>query len=231
MLTCRVQKLRTSPTIHKLNWHHEPFNSTLLNMWGTLSPEQKKDRKSGVPSLVYTNNCIRNAATVYIPYYLLLGREARLLINVEFGLQKCGKKFSKSTDVEQYKRRPRYAHKRAKQVASKLWDTKGCMSRTAGGWTRGRRPLGLVKKNSMERETQNSEQGENEEYQVVAQPTPGVLVFKIGTLDGDKTRILHRNLLLPLQGRLRQKGGLEWEDTLDPDVEDEEITVVSGVPM
>ena len=46
---------------------------------------------------------------------------------------------------------------------------------------------------------------ENKEYQVVGLPIPGVLAYKVQTLDGGK-KILHRNLLLPFQVRLRQKG-------------------------
>ena len=46
-----------------------------------------------------------------------------------------------------------------------------------------------------------------------------------------RTKTLCRNLLLPFQGRLRQQGGTEKEDTSDPDVEDDEIPEVSGMPV
>ena len=38
------------------------FNSTLLNMLGTLTPEQKKDWKTYVPAMVHAYNCTRNTA-------------------------------------------------------------------------------------------------------------------------------------------------------------------------
>ena len=38
-------------------------------------------------------------------------------------------------------------------------------------------------------------------------------------------------MLLPFQGRLRQKGELEGEGTSDPDVEDDEMAEVSGEPV
>ena len=41
---------------------------------------------------------------------------------------------------------------------------------------------------------------------MVGQPTPGVPVYTVKSLAGGKTKVLHRNLLLPLQGRIRQEG-------------------------
>ena len=82
-----VQKLRTSPYHPQTNRQCEQFDSTLLNMLGTLTPEQKKDWKTYVPAMVHAYNCTRNAATGYSPYSLSFGREPRLPIDVEFGLK------------------------------------------------------------------------------------------------------------------------------------------------
>ena len=48
---------------------------------------------------------------------------------------------------------------------------------------------------------------ESGEYQVVGQPTPGVLVYTVKSVAGGRTRVLHKNLLLPLQGRSGSKVG------------------------
>ena len=47
---------------------------------------------------------------------------------------------------------------------------------------------------------------------MVDQPTLGVPVYTVKGVAGGRTRVLHRNLLLPLQGRVRQEGGIKGED-------------------
>ena len=69
-----VQKLKTSSYHPQTNRHCEQFNSTLLNMLGTLTPEWKKNWKTYVPAMVHAFNCTMNVATGYSPYYLLFGR-------------------------------------------------------------------------------------------------------------------------------------------------------------
>ena len=89
-----VKKLHTSPYPPQTNGQCESLNTTLLNMLGTLTPEQKKEWKNHVSAMVHAYNCTRNAATGFIPYYLLFGREPRLPVDVEFGLQRGSQKGS-----------------------------------------------------------------------------------------------------------------------------------------
>ena len=88
-------------------------------MMGTLTPEQKKDRKSHVPALVHTYNCTRKASTGFSPYFLLFGREPRLPVDVEFGLQRGGQRGSpgESNYISQLRRRLTFAHRKAKCMA------------------------------------------------------------------------------------------------------------------
>ena len=83
-----VKKLCTSPYIPQTNGQCECFNSNLLNMLGTLTPEQKKGWKNHVSAMVHAYHCTKNAATGFSPYYLLFGREPRLPVDAEFGLQR-----------------------------------------------------------------------------------------------------------------------------------------------
>ena len=78
----------------------------LLYMLGTLTPEQKKDWKNHVSAMVHAYNSTRNAATGFSPYLLLFGREPRLPMDVEFGLQRGSQKgpLSESGYISQLRR-------------------------------------------------------------------------------------------------------------------------------
>ena len=124
---------------------------------------------------------------------------------------------SKSTYVTQLRRRFRFTQKKAKQVASRkharhkrLYDIRYKGADLDIG------DLVLVRKTAWKGKHKIQDRWENEEYQVIGQPTPGIPVYKVESVAGGKTRVLHRNLLLPLQGRIRQPGRLEVEDPPKP---------------
>ena len=50
---------------------------------------------------------------------------------------------------------------------------------------------------------------------------PGIPVYSVKSVEGGKTKVLHRNLLLPLQGRVRQSGGSVEEGITVSDEEEE----------
>ena len=231
-----VQKLRTSPYHPQTNGQCERFNSTLLNMLGTLPPEQKKDWKTYVPAMVHAYNCTGNTATGYSSYYLLFGREPRLPIDVEFGLTRGNQQVlpNRSNYVTQLRRRLRFAHKKAKQVAGRQQARhKGLYDRRHKGAALDIGDLVLVKKTAWKGRHKIQDRWESDEYQVIGQPTPGIPVYEVKSIAGGRTRVLHCNLLLPLQGRIRQQGGQAVEDPLSPEEEEEEEedSGLPGVPQ
>ena len=179
-------------------------------MLGTPTPEQKKDWNSHVPALVHAYNCMKNAATGFSPYYLLFGREHRLPVDVEFGLQRGSQKgsLSESSYVSQLKMRLRFANNKAKQMAKRqqakdreLYDQKYRGAELEVG------DLVLVNQTACKGGHKIQDRWESEEYL----PTPGIPVYTVQGVAGGRTRVLHRNLLLPLQGRVRQQGGIKKE--------------------
>ena len=81
--------------------------------------------------------------------------------------------------------------------------------------------LVLVKQTAWKGRHKIQDRWEDREYQVVDQPTPGIPVYTVKSLGGGQTKVLHRNLLLPLQGRLRQEGETVAEVVTDSEEEEE----------
>ena len=201
-------------------------------MLGTLTPEQKKDWKSHVPALVHAYNCTRNTATGFSPYFLLFGREPRLPVDVEFGLQRGGQKGSpgESNYISQLKKRIQFAYRKAKCMAQKQQARhRGLYNLRCRGATLSVGDLVLVKQTAWKGRHRIQDRWEDREYQVVDQPTPGIPVYTVKSLTGGQTKFLHRNLLLPLQGRLRQEDETVGEGVTDSEEEEEEKAVTPCV--
>ena len=98
---------------------------------------------------------------------------------------------------------------------------KGLYDRKCRGATLDVGDLVLVKQTAWKGRHKIQDCWEEEEYQVVDQPTPGVPVFVVKSIAGGRPRVLHRNLLLPLQGRMRQEGVTGEESGPDSESEGE----------
>ena len=86
---CRLTgttKPRTSPYHPQTNDQCKRFNSTLINMQGTLPPECKPHWKVSIRMLVHAHNCTHNSAMGFSPYLLIYGRQPQLPIDVTFGI-------------------------------------------------------------------------------------------------------------------------------------------------
>ena len=81
-----VQKIWTSPYHLQTNGQCERFNSTLINMLGTLPKEKKSEWKNHIGTLVHAYDCIWNSAMGFSPYYLMFGRQPHLPLDVVLGL-------------------------------------------------------------------------------------------------------------------------------------------------
>ena len=200
-----VKKLHTTPYHPLGNGQCERFNSTLCNMLGTLSEEEKSDWKSYLGCMTHAYNCTKHASTTYSPYYLMFGRHPRLPIDVEFGLPKSnsGDNSSKSRYVQKLRRRLNYAFQKATKVANQQANKyKSSYDKSIKGPQLQEKDLVLVKIVAHKGRHKLQDKWEPEEYVVVEQPIAGTPVYRVQPVTGGNIRTLHRNLLLPLGVKL-----------------------------
>ena len=193
-----VKKLHTTPYHPQGNGQCERFNSTLCNMLGTLSEEEKSDWKSYLGCMTHAYNCTKHASTTYSPYYLMFGRHPRLPIDVEFGLPKSnsGDNSSKSRYVQKLRRRLNYAFQKATKAANQQ------ANKYKSSYDKSIKGPQLQEKDLVPGRHKLQDKWEPEEYVVVEQPIAGTPVYRVQPVTGGNIRTLHRNLLLPLGVKL-----------------------------
>ena len=198
-----IKKTRTTPYHPMGNGMVERFNRTLLDMLGTLSTRQKRDWKAYVPSLVHAYNATQHESTGFSPFYLMFGRHPRLAVDAFLGLSsgesiggaqadypdKLRARLTASYDIatknarKSAGRSKEYYDRKVKHASLEIGDR--VLVRNVA--LQGRQKL----VNKWERAT----------YIVTRQPIPDVPVYEVKQEGGkERTRLLHRNLLLPFMG-------------------------------
>ena len=209
-----MAKSRTTPYHAAGNGTTERWNKTLLDMLGTLDPDQKTDWKSHIGPLVHAYNSTKHESTNISPYYLMFGRQPRLAIDVVLGLAQPGDaETNYSKYIEDLKKKLTSAYKLADEKSrvakarqKKYFDRKShCAVVKTGDRV-------LVKIVAFEGRHKISDRWERDPYNVLSQPNIEIPVFKVQREDGvGPVRTLHRNLLLPIgnlpigQGKVTDK--------------------------
>lgn len=89
-----ITKSHTSPYHPQGNGTTERFNRTLMDMLGTLDPQEKSRWHEHVDAMTHAYNCTRHDSTGYSLYFLMYGRHPRLPIDLVLGLpesaEPCG---------------------------------------------------------------------------------------------------------------------------------------------
>ena len=226
-----VKKVHTTPYHPQGNGQCERFNSTLCNMLGTLSEEEKSDWKSHLGCMTHAYNCTKHASTTYSPYYLMFGRHPRLPIDIEFGLNKpnSSDNSSKSRYIQKLRRRLNYAFQKASKYSDQQAKKyKQGYDKSVKGPQLQENDLVLVKIVAHKGRHKLQDRWEPEEYVVTEQPIAGTPVYKVKPVNGNNVRTLHRNLLLPLGVKLEPD--YESDDSiLEEDSDDDEGGLISPI--
>ncbi|KAL0158954.1 hypothetical protein M9458_047030, partial [Cirrhinus mrigala] len=188
-----VQGSHTTPYHPQGNGQVERFNRTLLAILRTLPEPAKADWKTSLAKVVNAYNCTRNESTGFAPYYLLFGRTPRLPIDVMFGVPTKHQSSSHHDYAEGWRKRMTEAYKLASKVSNRekergktLYDKKVHGAELFPG-NRVLADLGS-----------SGHSGKIKFMLSLKESTRIVQYVKFDLKNGKgKTRILHRNLLLP----------------------------------
>ena len=196
-----IQKSRTTPYHPMGNGQCERFNRTLLEMLGTLEPDQKSDWKAYVSPLVHMYNSTKHDTTGYSPYFLLFGREPRLPIDVLLPSKETGQPKTYTKCVADLKKRIRYAQELVEARIGKAGEAnKEWYDRKVRGATLQPGDQVLVRQVGIQGKHKLADRWEEEIWVVTAQPNSTIPVYSVRRLDGSgRLRTLHRNMLLPVR--------------------------------
>ena len=174
-------------------------------MLGTLPIESKKEWQGWVSTMTHPYNCTISHATGYKPYYLMYGCEPRLAIDVEYGVtMPTLTKNIRHIYVKKIQARLKWAFGNAMDFNRKEMNHhKQYYDRKVKGMALCPDDIVLVQVKAFGND--QKDKWEQSPYLVVEQMSDKP-VFKIRPLDstGDsRDRILHRNMLFPLQSKVQ----------------------------
>ena len=216
----QVEKVHTTPYHPMTNGQCERFNSTLCNMLGTLSDQDKLDWKAHLSSMTHAYNCTQHPSTTYSPYFLMFGRQPRLPIDFEMGLpiDVLGDSCSKTRYVQKLKQRLNFAYKKAKEMSQKqAVKYKTSYDKKIKGTQLRVNDIVLVKRVAWKGRHKIQNKWEPSEYVVIEQPNLKVPVYRVKSLEDNKIRVLHRNMLLPLGIKFIPEEESEHESEEEPE--------------
>ena len=161
------------------NGQVERFNHTLLDMLGTLDPDQKANWKKYVPSLVHAYNCTRHESTGYSPFYLMFGRNPRLPVDLVFRRKEENNEESYPDYIKGLKGQLEYAYSlAAANVAKSQEDQQASYNQKVRGTSLQLGDRVLVCNVGLRGKQKLVDKWQDDVYVVVDRPNPDIPVYR-----------------------------------------------------
>ena len=213
-----ITKLRTTSYHPQGNGNSERFNST--HMIRTLEQEHKVKWTTHLNTLCSAYNSTVHSSTGFSPYWLMVERKQRLVVDLNLGtnLPELGLS-SSSKYIQDLERRLQWSYKLAQEhmkkqaeKAKKYYDRRVRCSKLRPG------DLVLIKRFGFRGKHKIQDKWENQVYEVLESCHSSPLVFRLRREDGTGgIRTLHRNHLLPFRTKILEKDNptppVELEDS------------------
>ena len=191
-----VSRTMSTPYWSQGNAIAERYNSVILDMLGTLKPEEKRRWHKHCDYIAYAYNTSINSATGMSPHFLMFGKHPRLigdaLLNIELeqrshdtvdrfsqNLKTAYAKCTSQLERQRIKYKRFYDSKRPRNIIKLQVDD-----------------IVLVKNERLHNKIDN--RWSSNPYIVLSQPDEDIPVFKVKELQGQIVRAKHRNQLLPV---------------------------------
>ena len=210
-----VWKIWTSPYHLQTNGQCERFNSTLINMLGTLPKEKKSEWKNHIGTLLHAYNCTQNSAAGFSPYYLIFGREPHLPVDVALGLAPCTiTEPNTSKFIQKLRECTKWAHEKTEAFqAKKAQRHKGIYDKRSRAAAFEVVDTVLVCVTTFKGHHKMQDRWENRKCVVEKWPYPNIPVYVVHPSDREgHSWTLHRNYLLPINSNMGQGKADESED-------------------
>ena len=203
-----VKKIRTTPYHPQTNGLCERMNRTILHMLRTLEETQKRSWPKLLNKLVHAYNCTQHSSTGFTPFHLMFGREATLPID----------QIMKTNDSAQRKTHSEYVKQWEKQMHEvyRIVKKNQTARNQSNAKNKSKRPNLHSLKIGDRVLVRNQETGgpgkirsywEQEVYRVVGKKGGLEVVYEIQPEKKRKfrTRVVHRNMLLPVTEMFEEK--------------------------